>query len=300
MKFDVINQFTGRVKFTADIDCDKDATASWKLRLAIEWGIKNAYNLCSADLRSADLRSVDLRFADLRAANLSSANLRSVDLRFANLSSADLRFADLSSADLCAANLSSADLRFADLRAANLSSANLRDANLSSANLRDANLRLGKNIGRRLSCDVECTACKGTGIYVGLGERDAYGVVCHQCKGTGCYPLHVSYTPFVERKARNDVKRVLQVNPGICVVGNADFGGMPYEDWVSSNGAFPAKSEMRAYTCPAWWYQSDSTHKKPEWDECMIGGRFAACQYFKNKEKCWDRFDKELSEKGSK
>ena len=34
---------------------------------------------------------------------------------------------------------------------------------------------------------------------------------------------------------------------------------------------------------------------KPKWDECPIGGSFSMCEHFKNKEKCWERFDKENS-----
>jgi hypothetical protein len=123
MKFDVLDRFTGEVKFTAEIDCADSALPSLKLGLAVKWAIKE----------KADLRSANLRYA-----NLSSANLSSADLRSANLRSADLRSADLISADLSSANLSSANLRYANLRYADLSSANLRYADLSSANLSSA------------------------------------------------------------------------------------------------------------------------------------------------------------------
>ena len=88
MKFDVLDRYTGEVKFTADISCDKSALPSVKLGLAVKWAIKE-----NANLRSADLRSADLSYA-----NLSSADLSSADLRYANLSYADLSYADLRSA----------------------------------------------------------------------------------------------------------------------------------------------------------------------------------------------------------
>jgi len=113
MKFDVLDRYTGEVKFTADISCDKSALPSVKLGLAVKWAIKE-----NANLRSADLRSADLSYANLSSADLSSADLRSADLSYANLSYADLRSADLSSADLRYANLSYADLSYADLRSA--------------------------------------------------------------------------------------------------------------------------------------------------------------------------------------
>ncbi|MBB3411262.1 hypothetical protein FHT87_005215 [Rhizobium sp. BK316] len=118
MQFNVLDRFSGEVKFTAEIDCDENALLSVKLGLAVKWAIKE-----KADLRSANLSSANLRYADLRY-----ADLRSADLRYANLSSADLRYANLSSADLRYANLSYADLRYADLRSADLSSANLSSA----------------------------------------------------------------------------------------------------------------------------------------------------------------------------
>lgn len=50
MKFDVFNRFSGKVQFTADIDCDVSTPQSVKLGLAVKWAIAN-----KADLRGADL-----------------------------------------------------------------------------------------------------------------------------------------------------------------------------------------------------------------------------------------------------
>ncbi len=82
IKFDVLNRFTGEVKFTAEIDCADDVPRSVKLGLAARWGYKNKdAALRGADLRGADLRGADLRDADLRDANLRDANLWGADLR---------------------------------------------------------------------------------------------------------------------------------------------------------------------------------------------------------------------------
>jgi hypothetical protein len=113
MKFDIFNRFTGKVQFTAEIECDENETYPIKLGLAVIWGAKNNADLRSANLRSADLQSADLRSADLQSANLQYANLRSADLRSANLQSANLQYANLSFADLQSADLQSADLRYA-------------------------------------------------------------------------------------------------------------------------------------------------------------------------------------------
>ena len=150
MQYDVLNRWTGKVQFTATIECDAAASASFKLGLAVKWGRKNGGNLSGADLNDAylsganlsyaDLSGANLSLADLRLANLSGANLRGAYLNGANLSGADLRGADLNGANLSGANLNGADLRGANLRGANLNDANLSYADLSGANLSDANL----------------------------------------------------------------------------------------------------------------------------------------------------------------
>ena len=75
IKFDIHNKFTGKVQFTAEIDCNESDRPSLKVGSAVEWAIKsNAY----------------LRYADLSDANLSNANLSDANLRYADLSNADL------------------------------------------------------------------------------------------------------------------------------------------------------------------------------------------------------------------
>lgn len=147
--------------------------------------------------------------------------------------------------------------------------------------------------------DCECRACKGTGLYVGLAERDGSAVVCHRCKGSGREHITVNYTPFTKRVARKNVVRVFETNPGICIgSGNGhsleDFGGIPYEDWVAGK-SFGLGTENREYTCPAWFYQSADYKKKPNWDTCRGFGSFSACKHFSDKASCWKRFDGEQS-----
>ncbi len=152
---------------------------------------------------------------------------------------------------------------------------------------------------KRFEVDAECEACKGTGIYVGIAERDGFGVQCHTCKGTGQEHLILEWKDFEGRKDREDVKQVLQVNPGICAGIGKDkqftlesFGGMPYRDWQEGK-PFPKGSEMRAFICPAWWYQSADYKRKPDWEECTGCGSFSGCQHFNKKHLCWARWDRE-------
>ncbi len=109
-KFDVLNRWTGKVKFTAEITVTPDMLPSVKLGLAVRWGCSNGANLIGANLSYANLS-----YADLSGANLSYANLIGANLSGANLSYADLRGANLSGADLSYANLIGADLSGANL-----------------------------------------------------------------------------------------------------------------------------------------------------------------------------------------
>jgi hypothetical protein len=148
--------------------------------------------------------------------------------------------------------------------------------------------------------DEKCKACEGTGLFQGMGEMGGRGgaaVVCHDCKGTGCYHYEYEYEDFTEREKKAGVKHVVEVNPGIGVgEGNgykfSDFGGMSYEDWLAGK-PFVAGMEMRKFTCPAGWYQKADYEKKPNWKECIGWGSFSGCDSFCNKEKCWERWDKE-------
>ena len=156
-------------------------------------------------------------------------------------------------------------------------------------------------MNRIIEYDCKCASCKGTGLYVGMAERNGAAVVCHTCDGAGRRHVVIEYEDPepLERKAA--VSRVFETNPGI-VIGNgkegeyqlSDFGGMPYDDWFNGK-AFPAKSENRRFTCPRWWYQSADYKKAPEWDECYcsLGSTFSSCTYFKTKERCWARWDAE-------
>ena len=133
-----------KVLFSAEVDAS--IGERYRLRAALEIGVKR-----DANLRGANLSDADLRGAYLRGADLSDTSLRGADLSDASLSGADLSDADLSDASLRGADLSDADLRGADLSDASLSGADLSDANLSGADLSDANLRGANLRGANLS-----------------------------------------------------------------------------------------------------------------------------------------------------
>ena len=113
IKFDILNRFTGKVQFTAEMDCDEGASRSIKVGLAVRWALKNDANLGGANLGGANLAGAYLRDANLGGANLAGANLRD-----ANLGGANLRGANLGGANLGGANLAGAYLRGANLAGA--------------------------------------------------------------------------------------------------------------------------------------------------------------------------------------
>ena len=143
--------------------------------------------------------------------------------------------------------------------------------------------------------DARCEACDGTGVYVGLAERDGCAVVCGTCKGRGGVVVRHRYTPFPGvRDIRGDVVHVFASGAGI-VKGAYMAGGATYEEWLRDPSiVFERGRELRQYTCPAWWGQST---KKPPlgWEEChdALGGKFSGCPHFHDKAACWERFDAE-------
>ena len=52
---------------------------------------------------------------------------------------------------------------------------------------------------------IECSSCKGTGLYKGVSERDNCAVVCSVCNGTG--KVDFFYNEFEGRKKMNWCKK---------------------------------------------------------------------------------------------
>ena len=160
---------------------------------------------------------------------------------------------------------------------------------------------------KKLSANAQCSSCGGTGVYVGMAERDGAGVICRTCNGTGCEHIHITYTLFTKRQRTKKVKRVYENSCGICIgVGYTkesgrfnleSFGGLPYKDWWNGK-KFTKETQMRRFTCPAQWFQNTDYAKKPDhWKECLGCGSFSDCDHFKDKDKCWVKHDKEYGRK---
>lgn len=137
-----------------------------------------------------------------------------------------------------------------------------------------------------------CRACRGTGLYAGLGERGGLAVVCKDCRGTG--ENQIVFRPFTGRQPRTDITQVVAVNPGVTLAPEDTGGGVSYRQWEQDpDSVRELGREAREHYCPAWWYQHAKHALKPEWEECQKTNSFPACPLFTEKEECWERFDLE-------
>ena len=145
--------------------------------------------------------------------------------------------------------------------------------------------------------DAKCKSCKGTGLFAGMAEHDGMAVVCYKCKGAGTVHHVIRWDdPPRVPPTRDDVAWVIEKSAGIGTGINDElplgsFGGMSYQDWREGK-PFVRGMEMRAYACPAIWYQGTPTSVTMKWDECVIGA-FQKCSEFANMADCWARYDKE-------
>jgi hypothetical protein len=141
--------------------------------------------------------------------------------------------------------------------------------------------------------DEQCNACKGTGIYVGIAERDRCGIICRDCKGTGKVHFVHEYEEFTGIIKRNDVDIVVEDSHGITIDKEYSrrFKRLTYRDWLMGK---PFEIDMTFVTgslCPIRWLQSIGLEKKKEIHHkkyCRtIAGQFSDCSLFSNQQQCW-------------
>jgi hypothetical protein len=120
---DIKHRFSGEVLFSAEVDAS--IGERFRLRAALEMGVKARANLAGAYLARAYLDGANLARAYLAGANLAGANLARAYLAGANLDGANLAGANLARAYLAGANLDGANLDGANLDGANLAGAKL-------------------------------------------------------------------------------------------------------------------------------------------------------------------------------
>lgn len=144
--------------------------------------------------------------------------------------------------------------------------------------------------------DIKCQSCNGTGLYVGMAERDGAAVICFTCKGTGKFHHKFTYEEFTERTKRSDVRRVFKTSCGYtqCPDDVTNDGkliefskaGVPYEDWLTGGQPLPLKTLY----CPKMWtsQQWDSETCK---QHCICGTSINNCPNRDNMAKCWEEYE---------
>ena len=157
---------------------------------------------------------------------------------------------------------------------------------------------------RKIEIDIECPACGGTGVYVGLAEKKGAGVVCYKCGGTGCFHFLYRYNEFKGKKEIKGVDRVYLTGMGYVVgtgkinyegVGEIDMDkeGVSYQEFL--RGKTPR--HIKKLGCPVLADQAACDEIKNFMKDCrtLNGGwifKTKRCKQYPNKHECWERFEK--------
>ena len=153
---------------------------------------------------------------------------------------------------------------------------------------------------KNIELDIKCQSCKGTGVYIGMAERDGAGVVCYTCKGTGCQKYKFQYEDFNGIVRRDDVKRVYKKSYGYVLapkeidfekVGKIDLSvkGVSYQEFLT--GKMP--EHIREFGCPMWIDQGSCHDLKGFTDRCKCFGRIINhCDDYDKRVECWKDFDR--------
>jgi len=158
---------------------------------------------------------------------------------------------------------------------------------------------------KKIEIDIQCQSCRGTGVYVGMSERDGAAVVCNTCNGTGKYHYKFEFEEFTGLQIRENVKRVYKQSYGYVIAPrkirfendeliDMEKEGVSYEDF--NNGKMP--EHIKQFVCPMLADQGKCNNIKNFVTECEIanggslfGVLLSNCKNQSNKLKCWERFD---------
>jgi hypothetical protein len=160
-----------------------------------------------------------------------------------------------------------------------------------------------------IDIEIQCTSCDGTGLYIGMAEKDGAAVICSTCKGTGKSTFKRTFAKYHGRVRRDDVDRVYQTAGGY-VIGSKNFetpdkktirfaeSGVAYEEWFRGAKPLPIEDlhcpyqhthqEMRSSDHPA-----NALYKRRCDAVLTLGGTISSCKLRRDMTRCWDLY-KEL------
>ena len=149
---------------------------------------------------------------------------------------------------------------------------------------------------------VECSSCKGTGLYKGFSEKGRCAVVCHTCDGTGKVTKY--FKKFTGRKERQDIDRVFAGSYGY-MHHDKDYtdsygttikfseGGCKYKRWLAGQKPLPVKDLY----CPYIWDNQGIGNEpliKCHSNQKRGLGTIAECTLYYQKEQCWQEFENNI------
>lgn len=162
---------------------------------------------------------------------------------------------------------------------------------------------------KKIEMEIQCKSCGGTGVYVGIAEREGAAVVCRSCNGTGKYQYKFEYEEFTGRKEKEGVTRVYKSNFGYMIapkkinfhpLGEIDLSreGVGYDAFLA--GEMPG--HIKSLVCPMLADQGTCHSIRGFVDECdkldgqgtLIGRPLSSCANQGNKATCWERFERGL------
>lgn len=149
-------------------------------------------------------------------------------------------------------------------------------------------------MSRSIDLQIRCQACDGTGLYVGMAERDGSAVVCSRCKGSGNYAYHFEYEPFVERTAPPEgVTRVHLARGYVLSPKHPDCSGIPVNEYEPGM-VVPADEGLYCpylYTHQVWCAKPEKRHPDYEPAAPVLAGRYiSSCKHWDSKAECWALF----------
>jgi hypothetical protein len=146
---------------------------------------------------------------------------------------------------------------------------------------------------RRITLDVMCSACSGTGLYIGMGEKGGAAVVCRTCDGTGKDTL--TYVPFTARNRTPRSVKSVHVARGYFIEHGhpKSAGGLPVNAWQPGT-AVPADEQMYCpylYTGQKWCAQPVVSKYTNRLEAPLLAGDdIKNCRHWDDKAECWRLF----------